>query len=365
MDVVPSDRELFENPSCELMLTSKCNLRCSYCIAHDLENNSMTKEIGLNAIDYFIFLSEGASILDFTFTGGEPLLNYDLFEKLITYAVEKTNIEGMGARIIVKTNGTLIDRSCINLFKKYKCLVFISIDGQQEIHDEYRKSQFSNGTYMDVIRNFKQLIDADIPCIASMTISPNSVGNLVSGVFSLIENGIFKINIAPAYGTVRWDNGTIASFSQSLLEIAKIIKKKKLSNPYLEIGPIYKYSEHIDNRLASCWGCNAGSSNIAILPNGDITGCSSLAMLVKKHPDLIIGNVMTGLNDKALRTIINRATADKSMRKSCRNCGVKLNCSGGCLAINYSCNDKAFIPPAIYCETIRTVRDALEIAWRD
>jgi len=133
MNSASSDR-IIANPSCEILVTSKCNMQCSYCIARDLDKADMTKEIGISSIDYFIYLSEGAETLDFIFTGGEPLLNWGILKELIEYAVEKANDQGMGAKISIKSNGILLNEECIEYFRKYKCTIFISIDGTEQEH---------------------------------------------------------------------------------------------------------------------------------------------------------------------------------------------------------------------------------------
>jgi radical SAM protein with 4Fe4S-binding SPASM domain len=117
--------------------------------------------------------------------------------------------------------------------------------------------------------------------------------------------------------------------------------------------------------LSKSWGCNAGTSNIAFLPNGDIAGCSSLAMISKTIPDLVFGNINDGIVQNKIDSFIQKARADLSVREKCRTCAVVDNCTGGCLAINYSTNQNAFDPPSIYCESIRTIEEAWEIAWGD
>jgi uncharacterized protein len=362
MPLAPSGVVLYENPSCELMVTTKCNMQCSYCIARNLPKLDMTKEIGIKAIEYFIYLAEGAKVLDFIFTGGEPLLDFDTLEYLIEYAVTKTNDQGMGATISIKTNGTLIQNQHLGLFKKYKCTLFVSIDGMAQDHNRHRAPN-EKQSYDQVIRNIKLLLNNDIYCIASMTVHPDSARNVFNGFVELIGNGFLRINIAPAYGTVDWTHYDVDSFKQAMIEIAQFIRDNKRNYPGIDIGPIYRNTEHINNILMESWGCNAGSSNIAVLPNGDIAGCSSLAMMANVNPDLIIGNVITGLQQTKVSNLIREAKADCSSRNNCEHCTSKNDCSGGCLAINYSTNGKAFDPPSIYCESISTIQNCWNIAW--
>lgn len=358
----PSGEFLHENTSCELMITTNCNMKCSYCIASDLPKLDMTNEIGSAAIDYFIHLSEGAKIIDYSFTGGEPLFNIKSLKYLVKYAVEKSNENGMGAKISIKTNGTLVDKKDFDFFKKYKCVLFVSIDGVASDHNLYRGLDGIN-SHNQTLETIKLLIESGINCIASMTVHPNSASHVCQGVHELVSNGIYKINVAPAYGTVDWKSSDTKKFTQSLIEVAKYTKTNISKFPEIEIGPVYKNTDHTNNYLMHCWGCNAGSSNLAFLPNGDISGCSSLAMLSAEHPNLIVGNIFTGIEQKKIINLVGNATANGSKRRKCANCYIKKNCSGGCLAINYSTNRTFFDPPMIYCESIGSIPEAWELAW--
>ena len=361
MSPAPSDA-IISNPSCEMMVTTRCNMQCTYCIAMDLPKYDMTKEIGISAIDYFIYLSEGAEVLDFIFTGGEPLLNYPKLKELIEYSVAKTNEKGMGAKISIKTNGTLIKKEYVEVFKRYKSTLFISIDGREADHNKYRVLQ-TEKSYKQVVENMKLLCDNEINCIASMTVHPDSAKYLLDGFKKIISYGFSKINIAPVYGTIKWSNSDIDDFINSMIDVARLIKKEKIENHNIDVGPIYKDTEHIDCKLKGIWGCNAGSSNIAILPNGDISGCSSLAMISNKRPELLIGNVISGIKQIEVDKLIELAKADCSCRVKCESCSTKDNCYGGCLAINYSTTGSVFDSPPIYCKTIAGIQKAWDIAW--
>ena len=323
----------------------------------------MDKKTGFKAIDYFIYLAEGAKILDFIFTGGEPLIDVNILKEFVDYAVSESNNQGMGARISIKSNGTLINKTYIDFFEKFKCQIFISLDGIRSVHDRHRKYGDSENTFETIHSNIKLLLSKSIDVTISMTVHPDSVNSILEGVKELVSNGINKINIAPAYGTVDWCEKDIVKFQKSLVDIAHYIRKNKIVFPDLDIGPIYKNTEHTGDKLLNTWGCSAGSSNIAVLPNGQITGCSSLGMMASRRSELILGDVFSGTNDKKIAQLINLTNAKGDFKENCRECLDKKNCSGGCLAINLAVNAKAFVPPNMYCASIKTINKAWSIAY--
>jgi len=112
-------------------ITSQCNLKCRHCYIEATEaanENEMTTEEGKTFIDDLAEMKVPVLM----FSGGEPLVRPDLFE-LAAYAVEK------GLRIVLSTNGTLIDEFTAQLIKEAGFqYVGVSIDGCEEIHDEFR-----------------------------------------------------------------------------------------------------------------------------------------------------------------------------------------------------------------------------------
>jgi radical SAM protein with 4Fe4S-binding SPASM domain len=108
-----------------------CNLRCVHCYT-DSENKKYSGELttdeGLSLIDDLATFN----IPTLLFSGGEPMMRQDLFT-LIEKATSK-NI-----RPVISTNGTLIDRDTAQRIKDAGIVyVGISLDGMEEVNDEFR-----------------------------------------------------------------------------------------------------------------------------------------------------------------------------------------------------------------------------------
>jgi radical SAM protein with 4Fe4S-binding SPASM domain len=84
------------------------------------------------------------------FSGGEPLTRPDILE-LIAYAVSK------GLRAVLSTNGTLIDENTAKHLKDVKLsYVGVSLDGMQEVNDEFRGVKGAFQKALTGIRNCRQ-----------------------------------------------------------------------------------------------------------------------------------------------------------------------------------------------------------------
>jgi uncharacterized protein len=357
--------EIHEHVSCEILITGACNLQCSYCIAKHVHGRPMSIEIGQKAIDLMFYLSEGAKSIEFIFTGGEPLLEFNTLSHLIEYSNIKAQSAGMDIRFILKTNGTILNSEILETIKKYDIDTVISIDGNQKIHDKHRLAKNGRKTHEIICRNLKVLLQNQVKCTASLTVHPDAIQNVLSGIQTICNLGIENIDIGPVYGTVKWSASKSLKFSKLLFDIANFVFESNKKGGRINIKPIEKESAHRNNILSESWGCHAASSNLAFLPNGQISGCSSLAMISNEFPELLIGNVDSGIDQTSLDRLIYSAQCGAEVKLICRECKTSSNCAGGCLAINYSTSGKAFFPPKFYCETISNIEKAWNIAWRD
>lgn len=364
MTIKQDVHELHEHVTCEILITNLCNLNCSYCIAKDLPDKPMNIEIGRKAIDLILYLAKGAKSIEFIFSGGEPLTEYQVLVELIKYSSVRGHEEDIQCSFVLKTNGTIINSDILALIQKYSIKVVVSIDGTQIVHDKHRVTITGNGTHEIVCRNIKSLIDNQVRCSASITVHPDSAQFVKSGVKWLYEMGVENMDIAPAYGTVVWSDFESLKLSQSLIDVAVYIRELCSNGHHINVSPIERESEHVDNKLSNSWGCHAGSTNLAFLPNGSISGCSSLAMITAKFPELIIGDVFDGINQQSVDNLIMLAQTSGEDRVACKGCQTVLNCTGGCLAINYSTTGLAMVPPKIYCNTISAIPEAWCYAWR-
>ncbi len=134
---------------CGFKITSRCNLKCSHCPFWEKElqkDMSWSKAVGL--IDKLY--DEGVRLI--IFEGGEPLLYKDEdchkdISDIIEYAKEKYFVTA------ITSNGTL-DLSSID-----PDILFISIDGPKEIHEDIRGPCFDKIiTNIDKASSSKKII---------------------------------------------------------------------------------------------------------------------------------------------------------------------------------------------------------------
>ncbi|MCL1915883.1 MAG: 12,18-didecarboxysiroheme deacetylase [Desulfovibrionaceae bacterium] len=112
-------------------MTRRCNLKCVHCYAQATEDDGADAISTAQAKKMIEDLAAfGAPVL--LFSGGEPLVRKDLPE-LAAYATS------LGMRAVISTNGTLISRDKAKELKAVNLsYVGISLDGGEEVHDNFR-----------------------------------------------------------------------------------------------------------------------------------------------------------------------------------------------------------------------------------
>jgi uncharacterized protein len=154
-----------------------CNLDCAYCFYLDREadpyqalpGRRMTLETLERLVDSYLFYSFPNSV--FAFQGGEPTLaGAAYFETLVEYQ-KRYGRNGQNVSNALQTNGMLLDERWCRLFKEYRWLIGISLDGPEEAHDRYRFNKEGRGTWRRVMQGIETLkkhgVEFNVLCVLS------------------------------------------------------------------------------------------------------------------------------------------------------------------------------------------------------
>ena len=153
-----------------LQPTPFCNLDCSYCYLPDRHSTARmdwpTLELAVERVLTSRFVDETLSVV---WHAGEPLvLPVDWYEE----AFERIDtLNSRGTRILhsVQTNGVLMDDRWIDLFRRRRVGVGLSLDGPARIHDAHRTTRSGAGTHHRVMRAVELLnasrLDYHVICV--------------------------------------------------------------------------------------------------------------------------------------------------------------------------------------------------------
>lgn len=149
--------------------TYACNLACPYCLQGSSKDSNFLSLEQLNSILKFIRTKSlprknyvAPDRLFVSFYGGEPMLA----KHLLPYFCDETARIADEAEIErvfdMTSNFTLLDDAMMDLIRKHKINVQVSIDGSREQHNQRRIFPDGRGTYDLILQNLKKMADAGL-----------------------------------------------------------------------------------------------------------------------------------------------------------------------------------------------------------
>jgi uncharacterized protein len=154
---------------------SLCNLHCSYC--YYLEKFRLFKRdspvpMPDDLLELYIRQHIEAStepVISFSWHGGEPLLAGINFYKKVLALQKKWKPAGRKIINGVQTNGTLLDERWVEFFAEENFRLGISMDGAEDLHNQYRKTTDGEGSFKKVLNGYDLAllhgIDPEILCV--------------------------------------------------------------------------------------------------------------------------------------------------------------------------------------------------------
>lgn len=135
-----------------------CNIDCDYCFylhKQDLlqqpKNPFMSNLVLDEYIRQYLEIHQGNEEVTFTWQGGEPtVMGLDFFQRIVDIQ-EKYKPKGVKINNDIQTNGLLLNEAWCEFIKKHNFFVGLSLDGDQKLHDTFRKTKQGKGTFNKVM----------------------------------------------------------------------------------------------------------------------------------------------------------------------------------------------------------------------
>ena len=195
-------------------------------------------------------LQNSDTVVEFSFHGGEPFLNFDLMREAAEYFWKKYDPKDRYV-FFSSTNGTLLTTDIKKWLSKHKERFWcgISFDGTKAMQDKNRSNSFD-----DIDLDFFVKTWSKQP--VKMTISQATLPNIAEGTIFLHKKG-FNVNNNLAYGLDWNDDACIKIFSEQLESLMAFY----LENP--DITPASILSMNVewftkDDKMKSQRFCGAG-----------------------------------------------------------------------------------------------------------
>ncbi|OPY53674.1 MAG: molybdenum cofactor biosynthesis protein A [Methanosaeta sp. PtaU1.Bin060] len=325
-----------------LWVTTDCNLRCRYCYARGGEERAyMDWPVARRAIDLMADQSDRFKV---QFAGGEPLMNFDLIERIVSYS----NDLGAKAGFQLQTNATLISPSLACRLRELDIRIGVSLDGLPKVNDVLRPFASERGSTGSVVSGLRNLAAAGIRVGLTCVLTSANI----EGLPSLVElasylGNVEGITLDPLRPVGRGKQLMAPSPTQASRYLKEAIVRAeeiaKIGGHNLKFREIERMRYIISRGLMRQHHCYFDAcQSLMIKPNGDAYPCASLC-----QPEFGLGNILDNgfrgdLQDELMRT---SGLIDRPHR--CKKCPDRWLCGGPCPAGVFSSRDNLEIECAI------------------
>ena len=303
-----------------LLITHGCNLNCSYCYEHKNAHIRMSADKAKAILSKHIAeIDERYDAFEVQFMGGEPLLNFSLIKEvsewLWEFAWEKELLT-----VFAPTNGTILNKEMRQWFieNKERICLGLSYDGNPLMQDLNRSSSASS---IDISFFSSTWPEQSV----KLTISPETIGNLYSGVCSLWDSGVKTVAADLAMGdNIAWDKHHLSIYLEELKKFVNHYKDGDNYDKAFSMMSLPIFSVIDKQNSYSGKQCRCGEDLVCI----DVDG--------KEYPCHLFSPL--AISDKTLLkhlSNIDFSDHDAFNMHPCRNCMLNPICTVHCYGMNY------------------------------
>jgi uncharacterized protein len=342
-----------------LKLASNCNLRCSYCYWFRDKNVLQEPPILLEDAELALVEKLESHINKYNlreffllFHGGEPLLfGKSRLTKFMQRLEAIKQDTGCNFDYAITTNGSLIDKEWSQLFRIFKIIPTVSIDGPKEIHDRFRLDLGGRGSHERAVRGLEILrndgIDPGVLAVCDVNTDPEVIVKYIVDTL-----GVKKLDILVPDATHEDKPPSISKYYKRLFDIWS-------DRPGVRI-------RYIESMIA---GIFERTSHSEAMGYGAITSVTMSTDGTLEPQDVLrINNgIYTNINIKTheLQDITSNPlwleayNASLNLCDTCKSCRYHLACGGGYLAHRWS-KEKRYDNVSVYCEDIKNIFGHIE-----
>ena len=332
-----------------LVLTHECNLACTYCYTGEKFRREMDWPTAMRSLDLLFSAPREQTPwrdevpVDLGFFGGEPLICFDMMERVSHEAQARAAREGRRLRLAVTTNGTLVTAERARRLAALGVQVTLSLDGCREAHEATRPQRGGRSSFDDVLAGAHHMLAAGLPLQIIAVVSPDNVRWLGESVRFLADLGAKEIILNPAFECA-WSDAHLELWEKGLEEAAVVYAAairagKPIAMPTFD----NKLLAAAKGGLSSCDSCGSGEREIAVSPQGNLFPC---ARMVGEDRDdtLVIGHLDRGI-DRVRVKDIKRGPADPA----CDECAEQWRCGASCACANLAETGTTHLPGGTQC----------------
>lgn len=342
-------------------ISERCNLNCRYCYYFNSGDTSYKLKLAKfpekNISQLLIWLLQAIEELKLNritigFHGGEPLLYGKKDFLMLCSRLQNTLSQKVQLSLNIQTNGTLLDKDWISLFKEYNIDLGISIDGPKDYHDKHRVDHFGIGSYDRLIKKIELLHQISARFGVLTVINPQIGGK---NLYNFITNELCVQSFDILFPHLTHDEEPkylINKYGKFLCDLFDVWVEN--DDPKIKIRLFNSYLGQLLGKEGMMYGVGAKKKLhiplITIRGDGEI---SPVTGLMYTDPDTVT-NTGANIFDTSLRKFLEYpifselAKAQTVMPQKCSECCWEKICGGGNIIDRFSKKNR-FNNSSTYC----------------
>ncbi|ANQ23764.1 anaerobic sulfatase maturase [Vibrio natriegens] len=354
---------------------STCNINCDYCYYLEKEklNHSESLVMDDETLEQYVkqyIESQNVDIIDFIWQGGEPTLaGIDFYTK--AFSLQKKYADGRRINNYFQTNGILVDDKWAKFFKDNDILVGISIDGDAEFNDRYRRTNSGRGILDKILNAVKVLKKHNVQFNTLTVVNKRNSKNPLQVYNFLKSIGSRHMQFIPLVereATVKSEGDLylVDPDYDSACEVTDWSLRPEDFGVFLntifdewfskDIGNVFvmNFEETMMKKYSgqsSCVISEYCGENLIVEKNGDIYSCDHFVF-----PENKVGNI----KDVDLKDIVNsKKQLDFGKRKKgnrsieCETCDYVPLCNGGCQKHRFLKSKSGLMNKNYFCDSYK------------
>jgi len=334
-------------------VTQDCNLRCTYCYAdHGLygamEKKLMAPGMIREYVDLLLRESLDQRSLNFTFFGGEPLMNFPAIEEAVRYGRERAREAGKRIRFSLTTNGTLFDEEKIRFILANDVAVTVSMDGPPEIHDAARPRAGGGGSYATAMSRLRPLLRVrPVPVRVTLTRRSIEVERIVD---HLLGEGFSEVGVTPAatlHPGLRITGSDWERLGDELERAALRYQAEALAGGSYGFSNVTNLLRQYREGASRGYPCGAGAGLLAGNASGGLYACHRNV----NDPRFALGGLAEGIDRRRQNEFLEKVHVKG--KPDCDRCWLRSLCGGGCYHVGALLGGGVDAVPLEMCDHIR------------
>lgn len=308
-----------------------CNLCCWYCYETHAKKTNMSLELVKNILLHLEIKSQADpfKILELSFFGGEPLLNYKAIKALLEGVKMLSERFDFDIHLTFVTNGTLINQKYVELLKEFKVRFQITIDGNKDTHNntrKYKSKLLGTDSYGRIMDNLKLLNEQEAEFYFIVRV--NYETDTLKSISKLMADLEFLDKRRTALSLHRvWQHKATEEDSALLIDAINYINSMGF------VVSIFPLATNLEN-------CYADNYNQAIINyDGNVYKCTARDFS-SEQPSGKLNSL--GLIEWNAPLLLDRLALD--IPQKCKDCLLLPSCTGICSQKKVEAKDNEQIP---------------------